>query len=109
MEALPGSGVTVQFAEILPQSSTPYFSVPAARLLVNGASVQVYEYATVSDADADAARISKDGGSIATTLIHWISTPHFFRGNRIIVLYVGTDAELLRALQGLLGPQFAGR
>jgi hypothetical protein len=39
---------------------------------------------------------------------HWISAPHFFRGNRLIVLYVGTDAGVIAPLQRLLGPQFAG-
>jgi hypothetical protein len=33
--------------------------------------------------------------------------PHFYRGNRIIVLYVGTDTAMTSLLQQLLGPPIA--
>lgn len=33
---------------------------------------------------------------------------HFYRRERVIVMYVGTDSEMLRVLADLLGPQFAG-
>lgn len=33
---------------------------------------------------------------------------HFYRRERLIVMYVGTDPEMLRVLVDLLGPQFAG-
>ena len=86
----------------------PFFSVPAARVLVNGKDVHVFEYATVSAADAEAARVSADGSSIGSTQVLWISTRHFFRGGRLIVLYVGTDPVVIEALATLLGPQLAG-
>ena len=66
------------------------------------------EYATVSAADAEAALVSADGGSIGLSQVSWVSTPHSFRGNRLIVLYVGTDDGVIEVLTDLLGPQFAG-
>lgn len=105
---LRGQGATVEVAEVMPHSSMPFFSVPAVRLLVGGASVHVFEYASVSEADAQAARVSGDGSSIGATLVDWVSIPHFFRGDRLIVLYVGTDAALILTLERLLGAQFAG-
>ena len=41
--------------------------------------------------------------------ISWIAPPHFFRKERVIVLYLGTDAKVLAVLTELLGAQFAGR
>src|SRR2546428_292722 len=73
------------------------------------ADVHVFEYASVSEVDAEAARVSADGSTVGTTQISRVSTPHFFRGNRLIVLYVGTDDRIIQMLASLLGPQFAGR
>jgi len=106
--ALQRKGATAEVAEIMPRDFMP-FSVPAARVLVNGNSVHVFEYATVSAADAEAARVSADGSSIGNTQVLWVSTPHFFRRDRLIVLYVGTDDRIIQMLASLLGPQFAGR
>jgi hypothetical protein len=35
--------------------------------------------------------------------------PHFFKSGRLIVLYVGEESSVLKALEAMLGPQFAGR
>jgi hypothetical protein len=98
----------VELAEIMPQSSMPFFSVRAARILVYAANVHVFEYATMPEADAEAARVSANGSAVGATQISWVSAPHFFRGNRLIVLYVGTDDRVIQLLTSLLGPQFAG-
>ena len=106
---LRSAGAAADLVEVMPQASTPFFSVPAVRVLVNAASLHVFEYLTVEQATEEAARVSRDGGSVGGTQIHWISAPHFYRGNRLIVLYVGTDAAIIGSLRALLGPQFAGR
>jgi hypothetical protein len=41
-------------------------------------------------------------------MITWIEPPHFFRKERVLVLYIGSDATVLKALHDVLGPQFAG-
>src|SRR5207245_6552496 len=87
LAALQRNGATAEIAEIMPLRSMPFFSVPAVRVLVNAANVHVFEYASVSEVDAEAARVSADGSTVGTTQISWVSTPHFFRGNRLIVLY----------------------
>jgi hypothetical protein len=70
--------------------------------------VQVYEFADEAEAQAAAATVSEDGTEIGTAVIRWIDAPHFYQQGRIIVLYLGTDAEMLSLLEGILGPQFAG-
>ena len=80
LAALQRNGATADIAEIMSLSSMPFFSVPAVRVLVNAASVHVFEYASVSEVDAEAARVSADGSTVGTTQISWVSTPHFFAG-----------------------------
>ena len=79
LAALQRNGATA-VAEIMPLRSMPFFSVPAVRVLVNAANVHVFEYASVSEVDAEAARVSADGSTVGTTQISWVSTPHFFAG-----------------------------
>lgn len=59
-------------------------------------------------AQADADQIQPDGQP-KTARVTWSGPPHFFRKERLIVLYVGSDPRLLQTLIDLLGPQFAGR
>lgn len=104
-EALAAAGATVgQESEI----EQPFFSVPGQVLTINGESVQVFEYADAAQADAEAAQVSPDGSSIGTTMATWIGPPHFYRSERLIVLYVGEDQSVIELLETVLGPQFAG-
>lgn len=89
--------------------SQPFFSVKGQLITVNGEQVQVYEYADTDTANAEAARISPDGGSVGNTQIDWIAPPHFFKAGEVIVLYVGTADTALQPLGAVLGSQFAGR
>jgi hypothetical protein len=36
-----------------------------------------------------------------------MDTPHFYKRARLIVLYVGHSADLLKLLEAVLGPPFA--
>ena len=58
-------------------------------------------------AEADAAQIGPDGNP-RTTMVTWIAPPHFFRADRLIVLYIGDDPTVVDLLTALLGPPFAG-
>ncbi len=59
--------------------------------------------------EADASKVSPDGGSVGTSMMSWIGPPHFLKKGRILVLYVGSDTKTLDALVSAMGPQFAGR
>ncbi len=59
-------------------------------------------------AQADVNQIQPDGQP-RTARVTWSGPPHFFHKDRVIVLYVGSDPQLLGELQVLLGPQFAGQ
>lgn len=86
----------------------PFFSVPGRILTVNNEPVQVFEYADSTLADGDAGQVASDGSSIGTTMATWVGPAHFFRAERLIVLYVGNSPAVLDALESILGSQFAG-
>lgn len=76
---------------------------------VHGEDVQVFQYRNAAHADTQAAAVSPDGGTVGTTKVHWVGSPHFYKKARLLVLYVGDDAKVLKALEAVLGPQFAGK
>lgn len=102
---LKGTGAEVVTGGTVEQ---PYFSVAARILKVNGEEVQVFEYPYASTANTQASRVSDTGSSIGTSMISWPNTPHFFKKNGLIVLYVGRNQSILDALKKVLGEQFAG-
>lgn len=87
----------------------PFLSVTGKSLTVNGDDVQVFEYPDATSADADASHVSPDGSSVANIQIDWVGTPHFYQVGRLLVIYVGNNTAVVRALEAALGPQFAGR
>lgn len=105
--ALENQGATVVRGETIPRSSYPFFSVAAQRLAVNGDDVQVFAYGESPSADADAARVSPTGTPIGQSQVTWMDVPHFYKHDRLIVLYVGHSASVLSVLQSVLGPPFA--
>jgi hypothetical protein len=104
--ALQASGATVEAGEPVSQA---FFSPEGSIIKVNGADVQVFEYESVEAMESEASQVAPDGGSIGTSMVTWVDTPHFYKAGRIIVLYVGSDESVLSLLKNALGPQFAGR
>jgi hypothetical protein len=110
--ALAQQGVTAVPKEQMPRESH-CLSVGALRLAANEENLYVFEYESVAAADRDAAAISPDGDTISgadrACSILWIGPPRFYKSDRLIVLYVGTNQPLIRTLDGLLGRPFASR
>ena len=106
VDNLHAAGATVEPAGEVEQD---FFSPVGYIIKVNGADVQVFEYPDAAAAEAEAALVADDGGSIGTTMVTWIEAPHFYQHERLIVLYVGEDSAVTALLESVLGPQFAGR
>ena len=68
----------------------------------------MYEYATEKAMNEEAAKVSPDGTSVGNSKVSWIEPPHFYKVGRILVLYIGTDSNVINALGEIIGPQFAG-
>ena len=113
--ALRAQGATVQDEGSV--SPSPFLAGTDYILRVNGTEVNVYEYRTTIEATYDASRLSADGTTFAprfgpfgdhAATVDFIAPPHWFRRGRVIVEYVGRQADLLALLRQVLGPQFAG-
>jgi hypothetical protein len=104
-EALVSEGAEVQNDSKIEQ---PFFSTPGEVILVDGESLQVFEYPDSARAEADASLVSPDGSSIGTSMVSWIGPPHFFQAGKLIVIYIGENQSLIQQLESILGPQFAG-
>ena len=77
-----------------------------------GEGLSVYLYEGWAEMEKDAAFISHDSftydnGNQAAK-IQWVSDPHFFKSENMILLYVGQDPEILTAFETTMGRQFAG-
>jgi hypothetical protein len=106
VDALQDAGATVEEGEPIAQA---FFTPEGSILKVNGADVQVFEYESAESMEEEASQVMPDGGSIGTSMVAWMDTPHFYQAGKVIVLYVGSDEAVLRLLEKALGPQFAGR
>lgn len=114
LAALHARGATVQEGG---SASNVLFNGSGHGLLVNGAEVSAYEYATTFTTEMDANRVSPDGTEARSgfgpfggsgVAVDWIAPAHHYRMGRIIVSYIGFDASITSLLAAVLGPQFAG-
>jgi len=87
----------------------PFLSVPGRIIKVHGEHVQVFQYSSATETDAQAALVSPDGRTVGTAKPFWIGPPHFFKKGKLLVLYLGDNGKVLKALETVLGPQFAGK
>jgi hypothetical protein len=95
----------VEGAQLKPWGSVeqPFFDVRGEVILVNGSRVEVFSFEEEALQEESAREISTDGFTIGTTFVDWIDQPNFWAKDRIIVLYVGTDAATISLLNRVLG------
>ena len=43
-----------------------------------------------------------DGSSIGTSMVSWVATPHFWSLEKLIVLYVGENEDIIDSLEYVL-------
>ena len=92
------------------------------RVEVNGSGMEVYEFNNATAMEAEASAVSADGSLLSRCNCHWTcmcwhegfdwtgtpGTPHFYKGGRIIVIYIGDNTSTISLLVKALGEQFAG-
>ncbi|GAC1561581.1 MAG: hypothetical protein NVS4B8_06290 [Herpetosiphon sp.] len=118
VDHLRATGVTVEIAGSVQQ---PFLRPVGTTLRLSGgpitqpSDIQSYNYddqehgtGGVKAAAADAQQIGPDGNP-RLMMISWLASPHFFRKERLIVIFVGDNPAVLKVLTDALGPQFAGR
>ncbi len=117
IDALRGKGLKIDVTGSVEQ---PFLQAEGTILTVSGgnlkepAELQSFNYDDkdlgtngLSAAAEDASQIDPNGNP-RTARINWIAPPHFFRKERVIVIYLGRDTNALALLTELLGPAFAG-
>ena len=82
-------------------------------LTVDGTeNISVYLYESNAKMEKDASYLSDDGFSYndgkKSINVDWISYPHFYKSENMIVLYVGDNLTLVNDLKEIVGDQFAG-
>lgn len=87
----------------------PFLNVSGQLVRVDNESIQVYQYENAVRANSDASKISSDGSHAGTSIIDWTSTPHIYKKDRIVVIYVGQNLRLQKELASILIGQFAGQ
>jgi hypothetical protein len=100
--ALRNGGATAEIVTTVPPSNS-LLNVPTTIVRLNGAEIQVYEFGSAAETDAAVARLPQ---ILAASTFP--SAPHFYRGNRIMVLYVGTDASVSGPIERLIGRSLTG-
>ncbi len=75
-------------------------------------NMSIYLYSSMEKMEEDASHLDSGGTSYnngdKSVEIEWVSYPHFFKKDNMIVNYVGDNKEIIKALEKLLGEQFAG-
>ena len=89
--------------------SQPFLSVPGRIITIDGEDVQVFQYANAKSAEREVKAIDLQGSPVGTSMPTWVAPPHFYKSSSLIVLYIGQNSSVMRALEGALGPQFAGK
>jgi hypothetical protein len=84
------------------------FSVPGIEITASGQELLAFEFATIEEAEAQAALVSEDGFGIGLKYVNWIDTPQFFRNGRMIVIYDGSQSLVTDTLITSMGERFAG-
>jgi len=106
LSALQAAGAKTEIGDSISQD---FFSVDARLITINGTEgLQVFEYKSAEAMESDASKVTPNGGSVGTSMMNWLGTPHFFKSGRIIVLYLGDNETTLSLLEKVVGKQFAG-
>ena len=101
--ALEAAGARVETGDTVEQ---PFFEVQGQQLNVNGQPVEVFEWADEVSREAVSRTITPEG-QFGSTMMEWVSVAHFWASGKIIVLYVGEDAETVDLLMRALGAPIA--
>ncbi len=106
IKELRSAGLRAERGEEVEQ---PFLSLKGKMIKIGDQDVQVFQYVDAAQVEAQAARVSPDGDTVGTSKIRWIGSPHFFKQDKLLILYLGEDEKVLKALEAVLGRQFAGK
>lgn len=75
-------------------------------------NITVYLYESDKKMEEDASYVDEGGSSYnngkRAINVSWVSLPHFYKIDNMIVLYVGENTSIITVLEEIIGEQFAG-
>ena len=77
-------------------------------LIIGEAEIPVYEYKDVNSLKKAVSHVNNTSNITGKGIIDWVSYPHFYKKNKIIVVYYGNDRKLNLDLKKILGKPFSG-
>ncbi len=105
VDALTRANALVRQADVFDAAPLPGQGV---LLCVGHEEVRVYVFPTEQARAAAASSIDpKDPWHVGTSIVEWMGNPRFWQRDRILVLYIGTDAPTEAVLTSVMGPPFA--
>lgn len=116
-QALDTQGLTGTVETAAQSRMQTLIGTPYTYTTEDGAQIGVFVYEDADAAQADAACVSADGsgydqestdGTGYNVRTSWADAPHFYRKDNVILRYIGSDADVLTALEAVCGAQFAG-
>ena len=92
--------------------SVPCFTVTPKVALVGGGTLEVFEYPTAASAETAIGRIAPAYYRASMEKVEEISpddifSPRFYKDDRLLAIYIGTNPQVVQALESALGPPFA--
>ena len=103
VDALQANGAVVKQGGEVSQS---YFSVAGQQITVDGAPVQVYEYASDTVLSDEIGMISPDGYLIDRAAVDWAGQPTMWNHGKLLVILVGNYPAAVESLTTVLGDPF---
>ena len=77
-------------------------------LIIGNAEISVYEYKDVNSLKKAVSWVNGTGDITGKGAITWVSYPHFYKKNKIIVIYYGNDYKINSDLKKIMGKPFSG-
>lgn len=109
LEMLDENGIQYKEGDL---DTSSFLSVARKPIFIEDEIIGIYEYASNEDMEKDSMYIDKGGSSISMpgkgVEISWVSFPHFFKKDTLIILYVGENQQILELLNKNYGDEFAG-
>jgi hypothetical protein len=95
--------------KILRTAQSDMFSTTVKEISLYDEEICIHEFKDNIDMEIAAMRVRPDGFGIATVgEFEWINLPHFFKKGNIIVQYIGDSEKLVKAIETIMGKQYAG-
>jgi hypothetical protein len=104
-QILRASGSRVQ---VVGDTARPFFTPKGKILQVDGRIIQLYEYPSKEELEGEASKVGPDGSTIGGKAMNWKVPVHFYKTDKVIVLFEGKDSTMEHTLEQTLGREFAG-